>query len=270
MANDPADSDLPDLSPLLICRLECPAAMTADVDGWMPKHFDDALDEPPVTQASGYRVLQDFSSEMGLPWILNGHGNRFVAYATHSPEGMIEWLGGEMAEDSISDGAEREARYPLLDAEPFTGNIYLGRRVIHPVQAEFAADAPILVERFEVSRSDESEFTAWLEGDYMARWADLPQVTRVRTFKQLLDVPDQFPYTRYMSKGNFMLWVDLLGDPIEFARSPGAHALFSNSIQWDVRLPYVRREIAENFVIRTKNDALKTYATRRTTTGGSS
>lgn len=259
-----------DLYPLLVCRLECPAHMAPDVDAWMPKHFDDALDEAPVTVAAGYRMQQDFASENGLPWIFNGHGNRFVAYATDSTQGLLDWLSGEMAKRSIEDGADRESAYPLLDGEPFTGNIYVGREVVGAVDAELAGEASILIERFEVGPALEADFIGWLEGDYLVRWSRIPGVARVRTFRQLGDVPDVFPYTRYVSKGNFMLWVDLDAgvDASALVRDERVNALLAESLIWDLRLPYVRREIADNFVIRTKGDALLTYGERRSSDGG--
>lgn len=259
-----------DLRPLLVCRLECPGHMAADVDAWMPKHFDDALDEPPVTVAAGYRMRQDFAPEQGLPWIFNGHGNRFVAYATDSPQGLLDWLGGEMARQSIDDGADRESAYPLLDGEPFTGNIYVGREVVHPIDAELVGEGPILIERFEVGLTLEGEFVRWLEGEYLQQWAELPEVTRARTFRQHDDVPDAFPYTRYISKGNYMLWVDLGPDvdALALVKDPRVRSLLTESLNWDLRLPYVRREIADNFVVRTKDDARMTYDHRRSSNGG--
>lgn len=259
-----------DLHPLLVCRLECPSHMTADVDAWMPKHFDDALDEAPVTVAAGYRIMQDFSADDGLPWVFNGHGNRFVAYATESIEGLLDWLSGEMARQSIEDGADRESAYPLLDGEPFTGNIYVGRRVIHPVGAEFTGEGPILIERFEVGPALEESFVRWLEGDYSQMWGEMGGVTRVRTFRQHDEVPDAFPYDRYVSKGRYMLWIDLepAVDVKAMVSGETARDLLAESLAWDLRLPYVRREIARNFVIRTKEDARATYAQRRTVNGG--
>jgi len=256
-----------DLRPLLVCRLECPEHMAADVDAWMPKHFDDALDEPPVVAATGYRVLQDFTPGSGLPWLFNGHGNRFVAYATESSDGLLDWLSGDMAKESIEDGADRESQYPLLDAEPFTGNIYEGRTVINPLAAEFAGTAPILVERFDVPADLEVEFLAWLDATHAPRWAEQLGVQRVRTFRQRPDVPRTFPYTRYQSKGNVMLIADLSDeqDPRDLVRA--ARPLLEDSVRWDLLLPYVRREVAECFVLRTKADARATYADRRSTDG---
>ena len=85
---------IPDERPLLVCRLECPPRMQADVDGWMPKHFDDSLMDPIVTSAHNYRVLRDFRSagEGGLPWIFNGHGNRFIVYVYEDLAGVVPFI----------------------------------------------------------------------------------------------------------------------------------------------------------------------------------
>jgi len=258
-----------DLGPLLVCRLECPPDMCADLDEWMPKHFDDALDDASVTMAAGYRVHQDFAAESGWPWVLNGHGNRLVAYAADSVDGLLSWLNGDEARRSIEDGADRESKYPLLDAEPFTGNIYEGECVSDPLNAEFHGESPVLVERFEVGEALRGEFSEWLKGAYLESWSEISFVRRVRTFRQVEDLPRMFPYSRYASKGNFMLWVDLDGtvDPQSFVRDERVKSILAQSLPWDLRLPYVRREFADNFVIRNKLDAQRTFSQRRKSGG---
>jgi hypothetical protein len=239
--------------------------MIADVDAWMPKHFDDALDEPPVVAATGYRILQDFAPDSGLPWLFNGHGNRFVAYATESLSGLLDWLGGEVARESIEDGAERESQYPLLDGEPFTGNIYVGESVLGAIDAEFAGESSILVQRFHVGDQQEANFKSWLADRHAPAWAALESIQRVRTFAQAPKVPNAFPYTRYVSKGNVMMLADFTpgASPREVVRE--ARTLLMDSVRWDVELPYVRREIGECFALRTKANAQATLGERRST-----
>ena len=88
---------------------------------------------------------------------------------------------------------------------------------------------------------------------------------RVRTFRQYRDAPKRFPYDRYTSKGNYMILAELSidVDPLELARGSEFSAALRDSVQWDVRLPYVRRELAVNHVFRDKADAASTLDARR-------
>lgn len=254
-----------DERPLLVCRIENPPSMAASVDEWMPKHFDDSLDHEAVTSVVSYRVLQDFDPETGLPWILNGHGNRFIIYVADSSEGLMEWVDSPFLREAIEDGEDRESAFPELDAEPFTGNFYECSRVLKPLGVDFPGSTAIVVERFHVGPSEDAEFTTWLEGSYAERWAALPESMRVRTYRQKQGVPDRFPYDRYTSKGNRMILVEvpIETDLVALARREDVRNLLQESLAWDLRLPYVRREVAINHVIRDKKDAASTLETRR-------
>ncbi len=254
-----------DERPLLVCRIHCPEPMQQDVDAWMPKHFDDSLDHPAVTSAASYRVVQDFDADNGLPWILNGHGNRFIVYVADSRGGLLNWLDSPQVREAIDDGADREGAYPQLDGEPFIGNVYEVSQVRKPLGVEIPESATVLVERFESSTDTDAELTDWLEGPYLEGWAGLGDTIRVRTFRQYRDLPNRFPYERYCSKGNRMVMIELPSDvqPSEFVRREEVRRLLADSLRWDLELPYVRREIAVNQVIRDKNDAKATYADRR-------
>jgi len=254
-----------DERPMLVCRIENPPAMAEAVDEWMPKHFDDSLDHDAVTSVASYRVLQDFDPVRGLPWSLNGHGNRFIIYVANSSEGLMAWVDSEFLRDAVEDGKDRESSFPELDGEPFTGNFYEPSRVLRALGVDFPGPTAIVAERFEVGPRDEQEFTAWLEGVYAERWAEVPEALRVRTFRQKQDVPDRFPFSRYTSKGNRMILVELPIDVdlVALARRHDVEALLKDSLPWDLRLPYVRRELAVNHVMRNKDDALASREARR-------
>jgi hypothetical protein len=255
----------PDERPLLVCRIECPPHMAESVDDWMPKHFDDSLDHPAVTSVASYRVARDFDPATGLPWLLNGHGNRFIVYVADSVDHLVEWIDSPIIRDAIEDGVDRESAFPQLDGEPFTGNIYAVSSVRKPLGADFPGPSMVFAERFQVGADDEPELTAWLEGEHLDAVAALAGVLRVRTFRQHLDVPARFPYTRYTSKGNHMLLAEFpLGDPLALARSEPFREVLADSARWDLRLPYVRREVAVNHVLRDKSDAAATLEARRT------
>ena len=55
-------------------------------------------------------------------------------------------------------------------------------------------------------------------------------------------------------------------DPVALSRSDLFKAALEDSARWDLRSPYVRREIAVNHVVRNKDDAVSTLAARRADT----
>lgn len=123
----------------------------------------------------------------------------------------------------------------------------------------------IFAERFEVGAADDAEFNEWLEGPHLEAVAALPDVLRVRAFRQHRDVPERFPYDRYMSKGNRMILAEfpMKTSPLDLARRDVFRDVLRESAAWDLRLPYVRRELAVNHVLRDKADAAATLEARR-------
>ncbi len=260
----------PDQRPLVVCRIECPAHMAQGVDDWMPKHFDDSLDHDAVTSVASYRVEQDFDTGAGLPWLFNGHGNRFIVYVAEDIPVLMEWIDSPMLREAIDDGVDRESAFPALDGEPFTGNLYPVAEVRGGVDADFAGECAIFVERFEVGDDLAAEFDAWLDGAHLDAVSAFPGAIRTRTFRQHRDAPDRFPYNRYCSKGNRMIWSELPAgtDLRALVREPAVRSALEDSLRWDLRLPYVRREVAVNHVLRDKDDARATFEERRAAAGG--
>lgn len=254
-----------DERPVLVCRIECPPHMAEGVDEWMPQHFDDSLDHDAVTAVAAWRVVRDFRPESGLPWVLNGHGNRFIVYVAESLPPLLEWLDSPILREAIDDGQDRESSFPELDGEPFTGNIYEVTKVQHSLGVDFAGSSLIFAERFEVGDLDEPDFVGWLEGEHLEAIGALPGIQRARTFRQYHDAPKRFPYNRYDSKGNHMILAELPVevDPLELAHTSEFATALRDSTRWDLRLPYVRRELAVNHVRRDKTDAAGTLEARR-------
>jgi len=257
----------PDYRPILLCRLECPPHMQVGVDAWMPKHFDDSLDHDAVTSAVSYRIERDFDTASGLPWLFNGHGNRFIVYVADDMPGLLDWIDSPILREAIDDGQDRETAYPFLDGDQFTGNIYEVSRAFKPLGVDFPGETAFIAERFEVGTADLVEFDAWLDDSYAPAWADVPGVLRVRTYRQQLDLPPRFPYSRYRSKGNRMLFTEVpqTEDLRALMRTPRVQGLLATSLPWDLRLPYVRRETGINIALRDKDDAAATYQERRAT-----
>jgi hypothetical protein len=251
-------ADDSDRLPVLVCRLECPPAMQADVDGWMPKHFDDSLLDPHVLAAASYTTLRDHRAldEGGLPAALNGHGNRFIVYVADSIEGYERSLDSEAVGDAIRDGSDRESKYPPVDDEPFNGVVY-SPRAVRGGSSELVGRGPIIVERFEVTERLAPAFDDWLDGPHLDDAQLLPGVVRARTWEAHRAYPRRFPYDRYRGKGNRMLLLELAqgADLRSVIADQQTVRWLADSIGWDVRLPYVRREVGECLVVRTKADA---------------
>ncbi|MFO1540541.1 MAG: hypothetical protein ACKOTZ_08905, partial [Chloroflexota bacterium] len=110
----------------------------------------------------------------------------------------------------------------------------------------------LIAERFEVGDAHAAEFDAWLDGPHLERYAALDGWMRVRTFRGDRTAPARFPWTRYLGKGNRMIWMELREgvDAQAIVRSPAYGAILRDSLRWDAVLPYVTREIAENFILR--------------------
>jgi hypothetical protein len=257
-----------DERPILVCRLECPPQMQEGVDEWMPKHFDDSLDHDAVTSAVSYRIQQDFSPADGLPWLFNGHGNRFIVYVADGIDGLLDWIDSPILREAIDDGVDRETAYPFLDGDQFTGNIYEVSSALSPIGEDFPGETRFIAERFEVGDDDIEAFDEWLEREYAPAWAQIDSVIRVRTYRQRRDLPERFPFLRYMSKGNRMVFIELPmeTDLPQFVKQDEVRQLLETSLPWDLRLPYVRRELGECIALRDKEDAAATYDERRKTT----
>ena len=82
-------SPTPDERPVLLCRVNVPEHMQEDVDGWMPKHFDDSLWHPAVTSAASYAVLHDWER---LPSAFNHDCTRFIPYVATDLPGLVAWV----------------------------------------------------------------------------------------------------------------------------------------------------------------------------------
>ena len=81
---------------------------------------------------------------------------------------------------------------------------------------------------------------------------------RTRTYRQLKEeVPQRFPFTRYTGRGNRMIWVEFAEgtDLLELLSEPRVVEAIQDSQRWDLRLPYVRRELGEHLLTRWSGDA---------------
>lgn len=227
-----------DQHPMLLCRDHIPDDMVADLDAWIPKHLADSVADPGVSSAASFAVA------WGLPGMLSPPGGRLIGYAAVGMDELVAWLGSDALKAAIEDGSERESQVWEVDGEPFTGNIYAVVEQRGTVAADFVDGGGLYVERYQVDDATAGEFDAWLHSEQVEAVSRWPGVVRVRTWEQNRNVPDAFPYDRYVSKGNRMLSADLAAgvDPHALLRDAAVWMTIARSAQWDLRLPYVRRE----------------------------
>jgi hypothetical protein len=239
-------ADSVDRRPVLVCRDHIPGPMIAEVDEWIPKHFDDSLAHPAVTSAAS------FQSVWGLPATFTEPGCRIIVYVTRDMPQLLEWLDSPELRAAIDDGTEREAQVVPVDGDPFTGNIYDLVEIRGSAGTDFIEGGGIFIERFEVEDADAPEFDAWLNGPHLDAIARLPGVIRARTWTQNRDVPQRFPYDRYVSRGNRMISADFAAgvDVSKLLEDEQAWRAVADSARWDLRLPYVRREAGTYLVSR--------------------
>ena len=243
-----------DSHPYMMCRLECPSSYLKALDDWIPKHLDDSLVHHAVTSAANYEMVRDFQS---LPSVLNNHGNRMVIYATSDLDGCVDWLDSPAIRGAIEDGVDRESQYPPLDGEPFIGNIYAVDSVIGSHDGDFIPGGWSFVERFEVPAADKAAFDSWIT-EHGKRLSQLPGAVRTRSWTQYRDAPMRFPYDRYRSKGNRMVSAEFGPDSAyaETVNDAAFRSALADSVaKWDASLPYVRRDVATNIIVRNTGDA---------------
>jgi hypothetical protein len=238
-----------DERPIVLCRDHLPEAMITEVDEWIPQHFDDSLQHPAVTSAASFQVA------WGLPATFVEPGCRIIIYVTTGMAGLMSWMDSPELGEAIEDGKEREGSVLPVDGDPFTGNIYEVDALRRSAAVDFIAGAGIFIERYEVPETFRSEFDEWFSGPHLDAIAAWPGCTRARTWHQNRDVPDRFPYGRYISKGNRMLWADFSVETnlAELLSIEEVWRTIAESASWDLRLPYARREAGELLVVRSSD-----------------
>ena len=213
--------------------------MLPELDEWTPKHFDDSLQHPAVIAAASFTVLNEGYNGDSDP-------NRLFIYTARDTEGLIAWIDSPELRAAIEDGAERESKVLGVDGEPFTGNIHAVDQILTR-HRDNTGRRLVAVERYEVPTEWDDRLGSWLNSRLL-RISEHPGMRSVCTWTQKRDVPHRFPYDRYCSPGNRMLTVEIgaVGDNPADAMD----ALLSGAEPWKQRLPYFRRDIAEQLMTR--------------------
>jgi hypothetical protein len=205
----------------------------AAFDRWQrTKHMPEALRAPTCRRAAHYHTVRD-----GLPAVWHGSGNVAANYYADDLDGIFAFLTSPELAEAVSDGVLWFDRFNELDGADYTGNIY--HVAAGAGASEAPADAPFLAERFEVEPDDLDAFDAWL-AEHAAAVAGADAVTRVSV---LHAIREGSPLPYYYSQGNRALFVELT--EARGVLGAGLKQAVAESQAWDLRLPYVRRDVYE-------------------------
>jgi hypothetical protein len=196
---------------------------------------------PGVVSAAYYRLVTD-----GVPEALQSFGLRMASYTSGDLPGLYAFVSSDETAAAVADGSGWFDRFNELDFAPYTGNVYSVEHIVRPAaEVVVAPDLPVLVERFEVDPAREQSFDEWLHHLHLEQMGGLSGVVRARTFSA---VREGIPIPYYYSPGNRMLSVEF-GDMAALNESLAATDLWAaieDSMRWDRRLSYVKREIFEH------------------------
>jgi len=227
-----------DWHPMLIARAWPKKEIQADFDKWeVDKHIAELALGPGVVFVNYHLNVLD-----GLPEAYKASGYCMAYYTARDLNGMFAWLRSPDLAAAVEDGSQWFGRFNSVDYETFTGNVCPVRAVVNSRGETPPEDAPLLVERWEVSDADADEFDRWLEETHLPSVGSHEGVLRARTFTA---VREGVPIPYYYSPGNRMLVVEL-ADTEKFREillSDHMMARLEDSMRWDRRLPYVKRDV---------------------------
>jgi len=200
------------------------------------KHFPDLMAAPGAARVDYYKnVLNE------LPEAYRGSGTRMANYLARDLDELFRWLRSDAFAAAIEDGGKTWfGRMNELDGDLYTGNVY---EVTGLVQGDTQPSecAVLLVERLEVTPELEAEFDAWVEEVHLPAYEGAAGVGRVRSGRA---IREGIPLPYYYSLGNRVVLVEVAGDdPRVPLLSNRMLAALADSVRWDLRLPYVRRDV---------------------------
>lgn len=227
-----------DWHPFLVARAWPNKKIDEAFDKWeVEKHISDLMEGPGAVMVAYYKTVLD-----GLPEAYRGSGTCVAYYTARDLKGLYAWLRSPELAAAVEDGSQWFGSFNELDFETFTGNVYVPLAVANRVGRKPPESAPFFIERFEVEPGDSEEFDAWLHEVHLPAIGGHPGVLRARTFSA---VREGIPIPYYYSPGNRMLAVEL-ADPERYREtllSPELLAALEDSMRWDRRLSYVKRDV---------------------------
>lgn len=221
-----------DWHPLLLTRVWPQSAIADAFDAWeVDKHI------PELMRASGVVLARWFRHVLeGLPSAWRGYGTRMAYYTSRDVDGLLAFISSDEAAAAVQDGNGWFDRFNELDFEPYTGNICPVLAVENRSGSAPDVSLPVLVERFEVGDGDVDEFDAWLLEKHLPAIGAHRGVVRARAFAAVRE-GSALPY---YSPGNRTLMAEV--SEVATARTPELAAALEDSMHWDRRLTYVKRE----------------------------
>jgi hypothetical protein len=230
-----AKADQPDSSKvLLFTRNAIKRDRMADWDVWeVDKHMYDLVHGPGVKSSTMYAATTD----QRLPQALQANCRRAVSYRAPDLSAMRLWLDSDVLAEAVEDGRTWRDAYDPLEEQWFTGNVY---RVTKAMGADPRISSHLLIERFEVPAALVAEFEPWL-ASHLEELAELGGVESVQTLAVVRDIRNEL----YQSPGNYALQLTIPAedDPVGRLTSSAALKAFRGSQDWELRLPYQRREL---------------------------
>jgi hypothetical protein len=202
------------------------------------RHFPDLMRAPGAAFAQYFEAVVD-----SLPQAYQGSGNRLAVYSSRTLDELFEWLRSSAFAEAIKDGGETWfGRMNELDRDLYTGNVYEVRHVLAAGNGRPRPDAALFVERFEIESADADGFDSWALQHHLEEIAGADGVIRVRYCGA---IREGIPLPYYVSPGNRMVMVELASEKSlrSTLLSDGLRTALADSLQWDVRLSYVRRDV---------------------------
>ena len=201
---------------------------------WEPQHVADLVQGPGVVKGAYYHNVTE-----SLPEVYMGSGVCMAYYTALDLDGLFSFLSSKQFADAVDEGSKWFGKFNSVDFEEITGNIYSVTKVYGAHQrVDTPDDAPVLLwQRFEVPDELLRDFDEW-QHVHAAQLAELPGVFRVRTFEA---VREGCPLPYYYSRGNRMIGLE--AESVESLLSPVALNSMRASLDWDLRLHYVKRDV---------------------------
>lgn len=206
-------------------------------DRWqLEKHLPDLVQGPGLLRAAYYRTVLE-----GLPEAYHGSGSCMARYTASRLDDLLAWLRSPVVPAAIEDGRRWFGSFNELDGSTYTGNVYSEVAALGLDDVTDQEPDLVFVQRFEVPPREAEEFDRWLLDSHTARTAEQPGVARARVFHAQRE---NIPIDYYLSPGNRMLQVDLAAiTGSEALLANGFRELLNDSLAWDLRLPYVKRDV---------------------------
>ena len=227
----------PHLGAVLVARAWPQQRALWEFDQWQQtKHLVDLVALPGIKRVSYYATRT-----CGIPQAWQGSGNRMAAYWAEDLPGIKRWMQDPGLSEAIEDGSQFFDSFNELDDSTYTGNVYqLGPR--WPGDPEPSLEGCLLMQRFEVPDDQKKEFDDWVIRRHLPALRSIPGCRWAQWGKAVRGLPVQY----YNSPGNRVVLVEL-----DQPRAPDLTARFidrivADSLKWDRRLNYVRREVDES------------------------